>query len=240
MKNTLVRTLSLLKLAHIGVRRETVSAPEDGARRTLCALLKLAHNGARRRPVSGCFEGLRVALCAPAVLCAAGLHASSLTLYPADGSVFALPGGDTGCGFTLTRDASDWISTTGSVLLFADPAFGTSIDRLAVQGAPVDATVQTAERGARPSPPRMAPEWEFTISPSVTSCKSTTGTLRVLCDTFNEGPAIAGSVQTGQRFFDEPVTITAGETPEAGTTLLTGLAFLILAHNGARRQRVSG
>jgi hypothetical protein len=47
------------------VRREPVSNPPGGARRTLCALEQPAQNGVRREPVPNPPGGARRTLCAP-------------------------------------------------------------------------------------------------------------------------------------------------------------------------------
>jgi len=52
------------ELAQNGARREAVSGPSGGARRTLCAFEELAQNGVRREAVSGPPGGSRRTLCA--------------------------------------------------------------------------------------------------------------------------------------------------------------------------------
>lgn len=152
----------------------------------------------------------------------------SLTLVPASGEVSALPGLNTGWGFTLT-DATDYVVLTGSSFSFTGPAYGAYTD---FTGSNFDLTgpdygnslTQDYDAAA------MTGLGEFSVFSTSPAGSLINGTLTVDYSTFSvdpNDPSFDPSVDTlvADGVFTLPATVSTAPEPATIWLLLGGGVF---------------
>ena len=162
-----------------------------------------------------------------------------LTVTPAD--VEALPGEITGWTLNITGDTQDWVSITGSVLLFeSNPSLGTYLDLTSSQNGPIN--------GAIPAGSSWNESFDFTsgsglaaflVDPGAMLGDMDSGTIRVLYDRFSADPSSCISCYVDSGSMDAVVRVTAAGTPEPGSgwLLLAGAGLIWACRRFAGRNR---
>ncbi len=166
-------------------------------------------------------------LLAIGMLWAAALMAAPvITLDPADGALTGAPAGTVGWGFTLTPDATEWITVTGSFLLTeSNPSLGFYGDLIGSQGGPSGGLL----------PPAPQPDWVqsfdlglftglgfYSIDPFAAPGAINSGTIRILYERFSDDPTTCGDCYLGSGELDAAFSVTVADNavPEPSTWLL--------------------
>ncbi len=173
----------------------------------------------------------------------------ALLIYPQpDGAAInGAPGQAVGWGFKLTGDSSNWVSITGSLLLFeTNPGIGFYNDLIGLQGGPTGGALApnaTWQQGYDAW--KREGLGEFVIDALAMPGDSNGGGLLVLYELFSADPNVCGSAclnGSGSILVPFNVNVTAAPAvPEPGTGLLfalaaaTGGGLLLLNRTKVRR-----
>jgi hypothetical protein len=176
------------------------------------------------------------------ILAATSFAAPLLTLDPPTGAVEGAPGTTAGWGFTLTADPNLWLSAIGSFILNeTNPSLGAYTDLIGSLGGPTNFSLAP---GAGP--------WQegfnftnqlglgfFEISNGATIGSTSSGTIRVLVEAYNDDPAVCGGNCVENTFeLDVPFSVTvnepAPEVPEPSTWMMLATALVLLARPWSR------
>jgi len=179
-------------------------------------------------------------LACAAVLLALPARTATLTLDPVGGSISGLPGQTIGWGFTLTSNATDWISVTSSALTFeTNPSLGIYTDFIGLQSGPSPSfAVAPGASWTEVFDGISQGIGSYALDPGAIPFSQNTGQLMVFFDIFNGDPT-NGGIQTGSDFVSAAFSITvdapAPSVPEPATLGLTFLALAVFAADRAKR-----
>jgi hypothetical protein len=204
---------------------------------TSCLFVRTKSTGSR---------GIR-ALALACVLAVMAGAAPILELIPADGQIQGMPGSTVGWGFSITPSSTEWISVTGSFLLFeTNPGIGSYEEFIGFKGGPDDGVIVPGgaiwhEEFDAASSMGIG---SYTIAPFVLLGFRNDATLFVFYERFSGDPRNCGSCSLGTSEWVTGVGSLVGESsenpiPEPGTLLVSAVALVLLGLQRLRRLRAS-
>jgi len=170
-------------------------------------------------------------------------HAAGIAIDPIDGSISGTPGESLGWSFTVTADATEWISfVTSFTIDETNPSVGFYTDFIGAEGGPTNFVLAFG-----------APDWTqvfddvmqtglgvFAIDQGAVVGSVDSGNIRILYSAYDEDPNSCEGCSGTPGSFDVPFAVAVvdvSDAPEPGVYLLTGMGLAALSVLRRRRDQ---